>query len=390
MQQTPVNRRARAAATVAFATNGALPASLLARYAEVQEMLGLDAGMFGLVIAGFMIGAAIVFQIPALILRHLGSPWTTSTGTFGFAVMLVVGSVGVAVGKPWLFLLGLLVAGFLDAVVDVSQNSQGLQVQERYGRSVLTSMHAGWSIGAATGGVVGTIAATAGISLVVHMALWGLVCSVVVFIASRWFIPTQVVEDASAGKVGKSAILLLIPLLLVALAGISVEDIGNNWSAILLATERGVPVAAAGIGLSVLLGAQFIGRLLGDRFIDTVGARTAVISALATLTTGLLVAAWAPTMALTLVGLGLAGLGCAITVPLAFAGADAIPGLKAHAGVAWINWMMRAATVALTPMIGGIANIAGLPVAITVISMIGVGALAFQVTRRGTGATRTG
>lgn len=390
MQQTPVNRRARAAATVAFATNGALPASLLARYAEVQEMLGLDAGMFGLVIAGFMIGAAIVFQIPALILRHLGSPWTTSTGTFGFAVMLVVGSVGVAVGKPWLFLLGLLVAGFLDAVVDVSQNSQGLQVQERYGRSVLTSMHAGWSIGAATGGVVGTIAATAGISLVVHMALWGLVCSVVVFIASRWFIPTQVVEDASAGKVGKSAILLLIPLLLVALAGISVEDIGNNWSAILLATERGVPVAAAGIGLSVLLGAQFIGRLLGDRFIDTVGARTAVISALATLTTGLLVAAWAPTMALTLVGLGLAGLGCAITVPLAFAGANAIPGLKAHAGVAWINWMMRAATVALTPMIGGIANIAGLPVAITVISMIGVGALAFQVTRRGTGATRTG
>lgn len=390
MQQTPVNRRARAAATVAFATNGALPASLLARYAEVQEMLGLDAGMFGLVIAGFMIGAAIAFQIPALILRHLGSPWTTSTGTFGFAVMLVVGSVGVAVGKPWLFLLGLLVAGFLDAVVDVSQNSQGLQVQERYGRSVLTSMHAGWSIGAATGGVVGTIAATAGISLVVHMALWGLVCSVVVFIASRWFIPTQVVEDASAGKVGKSAILLLIPLLLVALAGISVEDIGNNWSAILLATERGVPVAAAGIGLSVLLGAQFIGRLLGDRFIDTVGARTAVISALATLTTGLLVAAWAPTMALTLVGLGLAGLGCAITVPLAFAGADAIPGLKAHAGVAWINWMMRAATVALTPMIGGIANIAGLPVAITVISMIGVGALAFQVTRRGTGATRTG
>lgn len=390
MQQTPVNRRARAAATVAFATNGALPASLLARYAEVQEMLGLDAGMFGLVIAGFMIGAAIAFQIPALILRHLGSRWTTSTGTFGFAVMLVVGSVGVAVGKPWLFLVGLLVAGFLDAVVDVSQNSQGLQVQERYGRSVLTSMHAGWSIGAATGGVVGTIAATAGISLVVHMALWGLVCSVVVFIASRWFIPTQVVEDASAGKVGKSAILLLIPLLLVALAGISVEDIGNNWSAILLATERGVPVAAAGIGLSVLLGAQFIGRLLGDRFIDTVGARTAVISALATLTTGLLVAAWAPTMALTLVGLGLAGLGCAITVPLAFAGADAIPGLKAHAGVAWINWMMRAATVALTPMIGGIANIAGLPVAITVISMIGVGALAFQVTRRGTGATQTG
>lgn len=378
MPHPPVNRKARAAATVAFATNGALPASLLARYAEVQEILGLDAGTFGLVIAGFMVGAACAFQIPALILRRLGSGRTTSFGTFGFAVMLVVGCVGVGVGKPWLFLVGLLVAGFLDAVVDVAQNSQGLQVQEQYGRSVLTSMHAGWSIGAATGGVVGILAAIAGVSLVLHMTLWGLLCSAVVFIASRWFIPTQQVEEDSAGKVGKSAILLLIPLVLVALAGISVEDIGSNWSAILLATERGVPVAAAGIGLSVLLGAQFIGRLLGDRFIDTVGSRAAVISALVTLTTGLLIAAWAPTMALTLVGLAMAGLGCAITVPLAFSGADAIPGLKAHAGVAWINWMMRAATVALTPMIGGITNIAGLPVAITVIAMIGVTALGYQ------------
>lgn len=127
-----MNRKARAAATVAFATNGALPASLLARYAEVQEILGLDAGTFGLVIAGFMVGAACAFQIPALILRRLGSGRTTSFGTFGFAVMLVVGCVGVGVGKPWLFLVGLLVAGFLDAVVDVAQNSQGLQVQEQY------------------------------------------------------------------------------------------------------------------------------------------------------------------------------------------------------------------------------------------------------------------
>ena len=50
--------RARAAATVAFATNGAITATLLARYAEVKAALGVSDGVFGLLVAGFMVGAA--------------------------------------------------------------------------------------------------------------------------------------------------------------------------------------------------------------------------------------------------------------------------------------------------------------------------------------------
>lgn len=367
---------------VAFATNGALPATLLARYAEVKDALDVDAGLFGILVAGSMIGAAGAFQTLGTFLRRWGSRWVTSLGTAWIVAALLLAVAGVAVGNPWIFMVGMVLAGYGDAVVDVAQNSRGLRVQEAYRRSLLSSMHAGWSIGAATGGIVGTIMASAGVPLVLHLGGWGVLCVIAMTCAARSFLPDRDVaekEDGPSGALGRRAMWLLLPLALVALAGVSVEDIGNNWSAVFLASEHDLPASLAGIGLSVLLGAQFIGRMLGDRFIDRVGNKPAVITSLILIAAGLIMTAWAPWVPLAVAGLALAGLGCAITVPLAFAGADALPGLKTHAGVTWVNWIMRVATIALTPAIGGITTISSLPIAITAVTLITVLALATQV-----------
>lgn len=385
MNQQEPNGRARIAASVAFATNGALPASLLARYAEVKDILGVDAGLFGLMVAGFMIGAAAAMHTPGALLRRWCSRRVTSFGTAGMALALLAAASGATLGNPWVFVAGLVLAGYGDAVVDVSQNSQGLRVQEVHGKSVLSSMHAGWSIGAAGGGLVGVFAASMGLPLPIHMAIWGALAATTMAVAAGSFLPDRVEADTDADEPGAPrmrAVWMLAPLALVALAGVSVEDIGNNWSAILLASERGVPVAQAGVGLTVLLVAQFIGRMLGDRFIDRFGRRVALTSSLLLVAGGLNVAAWAPWASLTIVGLALAGVGCAITVPLAFAGADALPGLKAHAGVTWVNWIMRATTIVLTPAIGGITTIASLPIAITAISVVAIVAVVLEGRRK--------
>lgn len=409
--------RARAAATVAFATNGAITATLLARYAEVKSALGVSDGVFGLLVTGFMIGAACALGVPGMLMRRFGSRVVTSLGTATMAAAMLLGSAGIAAGSPWLFVAGLLIAGFADANVDVAQNAQGLRVQEAHGRSLLSSMHAGWSIGAATGGAVGTLAASAGVPLPVHLAVWGALSTLAMVIASRFFLPDRPADGpasasapadahepalapadgvtgpgdaatastttpagrppAAPGRRGAAA--MLAPLALIALAGIAVEDVGSNWSAVFLHAEQGLAPQSAGIGLSVLLAVQFLGRLAGDRFIDAVGRRRAVIASLALVILGLVAFAWAPSAALSIAGLALGGLGCAITVPLAFSSADALPGLPPHAGVTWINSLMRITTLTLTPLIGLLATVSSLPLAITLIASIAVVALAFQL-----------
>lgn len=370
----------------AFATNGALPASLLARYAEVKDALGLSPAIFGLVVVGFGLGGALALHMPGVINRRFGVARTAGFGTLWMGGGLTLAAAGVALGSPWVVVAGLLVTGFGDAAVDVAQNSQGLRVQAAYRRSLLNSMHAGWSIGAALGGVVGILAALLGVPLVLHMAVWSLVCVLAMMLAARAFMPEPEAKPAEsptpARPSGWSTIRILLPLALIALAGISVEDVGNNWSAVLLSTERGMDAASAGIGLAVLLSAQFIGRMLGDRVIDRIGERRSLILSLSAVILGLLGAAWATGVALTLVGLALAGLGCAVTVPLAFARADRVPGLPAHSGVTWISWAMRAVMLSLSPAIGVMTQGSSLPVAISVIVVIAVVALALQLRPR--------
>lgn len=373
----------------AFATNGALPASLLARYAEVKETLGLSPALFGLLVVGFGLGGTLAVHLPGVVSRRLGVARSAACGTAWIGACLVLASVGVAAGSPWVVLAGLILAGAGDAVVDVAQNSQGIRVQERYGRSLLNSMHAGWSIGAAVGGAAGTLAAVAGIPLLTHMTAWAVLCITAMALCARAFLPDpgrSTAEQATGSGSGSTVrptrrqlALILIPLAFVALAGISVEDIGNNWSAVLLSAERGMPAASAGIGLTVLLAAQFLGRMLGDRVIDRLGGRHTLLISLAAVVTGLLSAAWAPTTSLTLTGLALAGLGCAVTVPIAFARADAVPGLPDHSGVTWISWTMRTVTLSLSPAIGLMSQAGSLPLALSAVTLIAVVALALQL-----------
>lgn len=382
MAPSPADRRARVSIMVAFATNGALPTTLLARYAEVKETLGLGDAAFGILVAAYMIGSACSFHLPGVILRRFGMRSTASFGTLWVAVMITIAAIGVATGQPWLFAVGMAFCGLGDAVVDVAQNAQGLRVQAAYGRSLLSSMHGGWSIGATIGGAVGTLAATLGVPLVAHIGVWAVLCVVSMALSATRFLPDiqgTPEEEQASGRIGRSALWHLLPLGIVALAGMSVEDIGNNWSAVLLSSERGMPAASAGIGLSVLLGAQFIGRMTGDRFIDAVGRRKALIVSLALVFVGLIGTAWAPSAALTIAALAVAGLGCAITIPLAFSEADQIPGIPPHTGVTAVGWLMRVATVLLTPTVGGIAALSSLSIAITCIACIALVALATQV-----------
>lgn len=383
-------RRSRWAATAAFATNGALPASLLARYAEVKDSLGLSPALFGVLVVGLGLGGALVVHLPGVVSRRLGVARSAGLGTAWIGGCLVLAAAGVAFGSPWVVLLGLILAGAGDAVVDVAQNSQGIRVQEHYGRSLLNSMHAGWSIGAAVGGAVGTGAALLGVPLLSHMALWAAVCVLAMTLCARRFLPepqpldntetdpSETPQARAAPRPGRM-VLILAPLALVALAGISVEDIGNNWSAVLLAGERDVAAASAGVGLTVLLAAQFIGRMVGDRVIDALGGRSTLLISLTAVVLGLGGAAWAPNAALTLIGLAVAGLGCAVTVPLAFARADAVPGLAAHSGVTWISWVMRTVALCLSPAIGVMTEAGSLPLALSAVTLISVLALLLQL-----------
>lgn len=141
----PEVRRARGAVAAMFLTNGALIANILPRYPEIKGELGLANSTYGLVLAAFPAGAILAGLGAGALIRRFGSAPLAVVGTILTALGLIAASWAPVAAA---LALALLVAGACDAITDVAQNAHGLRVQRRYGRSIINSFHAVWSIGA--------------------------------------------------------------------------------------------------------------------------------------------------------------------------------------------------------------------------------------------------
>ena len=121
-----------------------------------------------------------------------------------------------------------------------------------------------------------------------------------------------------------------------------------------------------------LAGAMFVGRLLGDRLVDRFGERTVVRAGGVIVAVGMGAALAYPAVVPTVAGFAAAGLGMATVVPAAMHAADRLPGLRPGSGLTVVAWLMRLGFVAAPPIVGLIADAAGLRVALLLVPAAGV------------------
>ncbi|MGW7590307.1 MFS transporter [Streptomyces rubiginosohelvolus] len=374
----PAARHARAAVAVLFFTNGALFANLLPRYPQIKEDLAIGNGAYGLAVAAFPAGAITAGLAAGVLVRRMGSARVAVLGTLLTGAGILAAGLAPSVG---LFATALFLAGAMDALTDVAQNAHGLRVQRLYGRSILNSFHAIWSIGAVTGGLMAAGAMSLGLSLGVHLAVAAVVLVAAAGAALRFCLPGPDNEPAEAGPEqhgtegahGASRVgLVLAALVLIATAGTLVEDAGNSWAALYLSDALHASAALAAWGFIALVGAQFIGRIIGDRLVDRFGQRAVARSGGLITAVGMGLALAVPTLPGTVLGFALAGFGVATLVPAAMHEADALPGLKPGSGLTIVSWLMRLGFLLSPPIVGQVADAAGLRTGLLVIPAAGV------------------
>ena len=387
----PELRHARAAVAALFLTNGAVFANLVPRLPEIKASLGLSNATYGLVVASFPAGAVAVGLAAAPLVRRLGSARVAVLGT----VVTSTGLLAAAVAPSAVLLAGaLVVAGAADACTDVGQNAHGLRVQRRYGRSIINSFHAVWSIGAVLGGAMSAVAIALHVPIGVHLATTAMLFSAVALGALRWCLPGSDVpvgdptgvgatSDGSTGSVSFGAdrsavpsrsviVVTLAALVAIATAGTVVEDAGFSWAALYLSGDVGATAAVAATGFIALVGAQFVGRLLGDRLVDRFGERAIARTGGMVAALGMGLALAFPTVPGTIAGFGAAGYGVATLVPAAMHAADELPGLRAGTALTVVSWLMRLGFLLSPPVVGLIADRTDLRVALAIVPLAGL------------------
>lgn len=372
--------RARYGVAVLFFTNGAIFANLLPRYPEILRGLDLSNAAFGLAVAAFPLGALLAgLSAGALVRRFRSSRVAVAAAVFSAVGILVGGA-----GQSWLALAaGLFLAGAMDSITDVAQNSHALRVQRLYRRSILNSFHAIWSIGAVVGGILGAGAAQLGIPIPLHLAISLVLFATAALVAYRFLLPgaepaepeAAPVEHATRGAARKSSLAkygVLVALVLIASAGAIVEDSGASWSAIYLAGPLGASAFLAGTGFVALQGMQFVGRILGDRLVDRFGQRAVARVGGIVVFVGMGTALAFPTVVGTIAGFGLAGLGVSTLIPAAMQAADELPGLRAGAGLTIVSWLMRVGFLVSPPIVGFIADNSALRFGLLIVPAAGL------------------
>lgn len=412
---------ARWGVTLMFFTNGAVMAAIMPRYPELKSALGLTNAGFGLLVAAIAVGSILASGLPAVVIRRFGARAAATGGTLLMAVAMALVGLSPSV---WTVALLLACLGVLDAVVDAAQNVHGLRVERGLGRTVINSLHASWSVGAALSGFAAALAAGADVPLALHLAVSGAVVVVIALVATRLAVPPAAAtgsdvdvvssgtvsgetaeggpgEGAAASSVayapspvsadgsplgGPSAVpapaadprpsrrpwAVLLVLGVLALIGALIEDVGNNWSANFLHDSVGLGVALAGYGYVTLLVFQFIGRILGDRMTDRLGRNRVALIGGACIAAGFAAVVLAPSAGTGFLAFALAGFGCATLIPAAYAAADTVPGFRDGTGVTVVGWIMRVGFLATSPVIGAMADAVGLRLAFLVPLAAGV------------------
>lgn len=364
-------------------------ASILPWYPLLVYRLGLNSWQFGLAVACYAAGSLLSSGLPAALIARFGAHRVVIGGTvlLGLAAATTAWSV-----NGLMMAICLLLLGCCDAIVDVAQNVVGIAVQERLQRTILSSMHALWSLGGLLSGAAATVAASSGVDMRVWLAAVAIIAVAVTILGRRLIgdgaAPRRVADSDAAGDTepaspdvepgqgptrSKTVILLAaLPLAIIAICGSAVEDIANNWAGLAAVRLAGVPAASAGIAFSIVIGSQCLGRFSGDVLVMRFGAGRIARIGGGLIALGGLGAVFAEEPVLLLIAMAALGFGSATLVPGALGAAAQLPGIGRAGGVTLVNWLMRVGFLGTSPLVGLIAAEAGLRWGLSLLVMVGV------------------
>ncbi|MGO4957686.1 MFS transporter [Luteococcus sp. Sow4_B9] len=357
-QPSTTARRARAAVATLFWLNGATMASMVPRYPLIRDNLDLTNTFFGLAIALGPLGGLVAGLFTSKVMR---ASTTARVATWAQVAQILMFCLVLNSPTALAFATFIVLMSATDVYTDIAMNAHGMRVQGLYGRSINNSFHAWWSLGAVSGGLLGSWFAGIHLSLPLHALTAGSIM-LAINLALRPFLlkgpDPEVVEDAPTGKVRIPRPIMghLVALGLVGAFAASIEDAGFTWSALYLRDSLSAGPGTAGMGIVCLVGAQTVGRFTGDRLVDALGDRGAARLGCGVATVGMALALAFPSIPLTLLGFACAGWGVATVVPAVYYTAHHMPGLPAGSGLSIVNWLLRLAFFVGPPLVGRISD----------------------------------
>jgi MFS family permease len=391
-------RCARAAALALYVILGLVEGIWVARIPGLKVRLHLTDGLLGLSLPVGPLGLVAVMPLAGRLADWLGSARLCRLAGLAIAVL----PLALWTADSFTVLIGVLLAfGITGGLMSVGLGAQGVRMEQAYGRPLMASFYASFSLGGLAGAVLGGLLAWLGAGRAAALAIT-VAATAIVLISGRSLLgePAGPGGRVTAGpdrRAGRRWVRTrrspgtrcrvrswrgqgpgwrgpgssrLIALGLLALCSLIAEGAAANWSGLYLRdnldARRGIPAA----GFAAFSLAMAAGRLAGDRLAARYGPAGTVRRCALLASAGLAAALLSRDSLGAVIGFAVSGGGFSCVIPQLFSAAGRVDSDRPGEGIARVAGVGYLGLVGGPALIGGCASLAGLPAALGLAALL--------------------
>lgn len=346
-----------------FAVPGLLYGLYTSRLPAMKQMVGANDGQIGIFLLCFGLASFCGLISSNGIAARFGIRKVMGLTSLLYAIFLSLSALAL---NYWQMVACGTLAGLAGGVLEVAMNAQGMELEHRYNRLCMGSLHASFSLGGVTGSLAGSLCAWLNMSPFANFVV------VSVFYLGICFIPYRFLINPAKPERAKEAPGLRLPLFVVLCGLLSMlcyvsEGSVADWGSILLHSVKNAAQNEAALVYAFFCGAMVAGRLLADRMRQLIGdVRLLLIGGMLG-AGGMSLVLLASPVWLCLGGYIIIGLGFAPLVPILFSKAGSCPGVSTGRASSIVSVMSYTGLLVFPPVLGMLGDRIGLDNALWII-----------------------
>nr|WP_294997121.1 MFS transporter [uncultured Sediminibacterium sp.] len=367
MQATRTRTAHRIAVAIFFFMAGLCFASWASRIPDIKLKLGLSDAGLGAVLLALPSGLMLSLPLSGWAVTRFSSKTMITIAAVLYPLMLIL--IG-AVTSSWQLAAVLFCFGVFGNMYNISANTQAVGVEFLYQRSIMATFHGIWSLAGFSGAAIGTFLIAQGINPLYHFIIICISSLIVVLIAQRYILPNDTKPENKQPIFARPDATIL-KLGLIAFGCLVCEGTMFDWSGVYFQKVVEAPKEMVTLGYTVFMATMATGRFLGDRLVTRFGIQRMLQVSGIVISSGLAVAVLFPTIVFATTGFFLVGLGVSSVVPLVYSTAGKSKTMAPGVALAAVSTIGFLGFLIGPPLIGFIAELAGLRWSFTIIAIIG-------------------
>lgn len=362
-------RASRIAVSVLFFCAGFCFSGWASRIPDIQQKLKLNEAGLGMTLLSLPIGLVISLPVSGFLVSRYGSRGVAVLAAALYAFLLPFLGLATAV---WQLVIVLFLFGFAGNLLNISMNTQGVNVEGYYGRSIMASFHGVWSVAGFCGAAVGTLMRWLILSPFYHFCIVAIFIFLLVGLVYQYLTSADIHSGANAPVFVKPDGKLL-KLGLIAFCCMVCEGTMFDWSGIYFARAVEAPQSLVTIGYVAFMTAMAAGRFAGDWLATTMGKKNMIRVSGILIFLGMMLSVSLPYLIPATIGFLIIGMGVSSVVPIVYGVAGRSEKMASGVALAAVSTIGYMGFLFGPPVIGLTAQAFNLRWSFTLIAFLGLG-----------------